>query len=375
MNKNYKVWLSSPHMSEDNFELRYVHDAFEQNWVAPYGPNITMFEEEVVKFVGEQSYAVALSSGTAAIHMALRTLNLSTEDYIICQSFTFVATVNPIIYESANPIFIDSDPETWGVDLTLLKKALIEYGPKVKAVIAVHLYGLPNKLDELVEICNEFNVPLIEDAAESLGARYKGKHTGTFGDFGIFSFNGNKIITTSGGGMLLSHSKEAVEKVFYWSTQARDKALHYEHSEIGFNYRMSNICAGIGRGQLTVLQHRISQKKAIFNYYQKHLGDLPGISFMPVHDWQEPNYWLSCILTNESTNHLTIIKALDDARIQSRPLWKPMHLQPVFSNYPSYINNVSERLFDNGLCLPSDTKMTPKDLTEVCMIIRSVWKS
>jgi dTDP-4-amino-4,6-dideoxygalactose transaminase len=230
-------------------------------------------------------------------------------------------------------------------------------------------------MDEIVSLCNEFNVTLIEDAAESMGARYKGKHTGTFGDYSVFSFNGNKIITTSGGGMLVSKYEERIQKALYWSTQARDQALHYQHSEIGYNYRMSNIVAGIGRGQMTVLDERVSQKKAIFDYYKEHLGDLPGIGFMPVHDWQQPNYWLSCIVTNEATNYLNIIQALEDVHIQSRPLWKPMHLQPVFADYPAYVNGVSEQLFNNGLCLPSDTKMTKEDLAEVCSIVRAVWKS
>jgi dTDP-4-amino-4,6-dideoxygalactose transaminase len=307
--------------------------------------------------------------------MALKAAEVAKGDIVLCQSFTFSATVNPIIYEGAIPVFIDSDPVTWNLDLNLLRKALEEYKGIVKAVMIVHLYGLPCPMDEIVSLCKEFNVTLIEDAAESMGARYKGQHTGTFGEYGVFSFNGNKIITTSGGGMLVSKYEERIKKVLYWSTQARDQALHYQHSEIGYNYRMSNIVAGIGRGQMTVLDQRVSQKKAIFDYYKNHLGDLPGIGFMPVHDWQQPNYWLSCIVTNEATNHLDIILALEDASIQSRPLWKPMHLQPVFAEYPAYLNGVSERLFNNGLCLPSDTKMTKEDLAEVCSIVRSVWKS
>jgi dTDP-4-amino-4,6-dideoxygalactose transaminase len=370
----YKIWLSSPHLTINKMESKYVNEAFISNWIAPLGPNVNGFEKEMKKYTSVTNL-VALSSGTAAIHMALKAAGIDKGDIVLCQSFTFSATVNPIIYEGAIPVFIDSDSSTWNIDLGLLRKALEEHKGKVKSVMVVHLYGLPCPMDEIVSLCNEFNVTLIEDAAESMGARYKGQHTGTFGDYGVFSFNGNKIITTSGGGMLVSKYEERIQKVLFWSTQARDQALHYQHSEIGYNYRMSNIVAGIGRGQMTVLDERVSQKKAIFDYYKEHLGDLPGIGFMPVHDWQQPNYWLSCIVTNEATNYLDIIQALEDVRIQSRPLWKPMHLQPVFAEYQAYVNGVSEDLFNNGLCLPSDTKMTTNDLAEVCSIVRAVWKS
>ena len=370
----YRLWLSAPHMSEKGLEKSFIEQAFDLNWIAPLGQNVSNFELDIEKYTGA-NYSIALSSGTAAIHMALKASGVRKGDIVLCQSFTFSATVNPIIYEGAIPVFVDSDLLTWNLDLNLLRKALEEYKGKVKAVMVVHLYGLPCPMDEIISLCNEFNVTLIEDAAESMGARYKGQHTGTFGDYGVFSFNGNKIITTSGGGMLVSKFEERIKKVLFWSTQARDQALHYQHSEIGYNYRMSNIVAGIGRGQITVLDERASQKKAIFDYYKKHLGNLPGITFMPVHDWQQPNYWLSCIVTNDATNHLDIIQALEDASIQSRPLWKPMHLQPVFDDYPAYVNGVSESLFNNGLCLPSDTKMTEEDLAEVCSIVRSVWKS
>jgi dTDP-4-amino-4,6-dideoxygalactose transaminase len=371
---DYKIYLSSPHMSQKNKELDLVNYAFETNWIAPLGPNVNGFEEEVKQYTAA-THAVALSSGTAAIHMALKAAGVKRDDIVICQSFTFSATANPIIYESAIPIFIDSDPMTWNIDVALLRKALVEFKGSVKAVMIVHLYGIPCPMDEIVALCKEFNVTLIEDAAESMGARYKGQHTGTFGKYGVLSFNGNKIITTSGGGMLLGKSKERIEKVLFWSTQSRDEALHYQHSELGYNYRMSNIVAGIGRGQLTVLDERVAQKKAIFEYYMSHLGDLPGISFMPIHEWQSPNYWLSCIVTNNKTDNLDIIQALEEARIQSRPLWKPMHLQPFFESYKAYTNGVSEYLFNNGLCLPSDTKMTEQDLAEVCEIVRSVWKA
>ena len=374
MSKKYNIWLSSPNMSIEKIEMTYVNQAFSSNWIAPLGPNVNAFETEVSTIVGAP-FSVALSSGTAAIHMALKAAEIIKDDIVLCQSFTFSATANPIIYEGAIPVFIDSDATHWNIDLGLLEEALQEYKDKVKAVIIVHLYGLPCPMDEIVALCKQYNVTLIEDAAESMGARYKGKHTGTFGDYGVFSFNGNKIITTSGGGMLVSPYEERTKKVLFWSTQARDQALHYQHSELGYNYRMSNIVAGIGRGQLTVLDERVSQKKAIFEFYKEQLGDLDGISFMPVNDWQSPNYWLSCIVTNEYTDYLDIINALEEASIQSRPLWKPMHLQPYFQDYPSYTNGVSEYLFNNGLCLPSDTKMTVHDLEEVCQIVRSVWKS
>lgn len=369
----YRIPLSTPHLSEINNEMHYIQEAFDMNWVAPLGPNVEGFERELASYIGVD-FSVALSSGTAAIHMALKAAEVKKDDIVLCQSFTFSATANPIIYEGATPVFIDSDLTTWNIDLDLLEKALVEYKNKVKAVMVVHLYGLPCPLNEIISLCKKYNVILIEDAAESMGAYYKGKHTGTFGDYGVFSFNGNKIITTSGGGMLVSPYDERIKKVLFWSTQARDQALHYQHSELGYNYRMSNIVAGIGRGQLTVLDERVVQKKAIFEYYKEHLGDLDGISFMPIHDWQSPNYWLSCIVTNKHTDYLDIINALEEASIQSRPLWKPMHLQPFFQDYPAYTNGVSEYLFNNGLCLPSDTKMTIQDLDEVCRIVRSVWK-
>ena len=371
--KKYKIYLSSPNMSKEGFEFDFVSQAFDQNWIAPLGPNVEGFEQELCHYTGSQ-FSVALSSGTAAIHMALKAVGIQKDDIVICQSFTFSATANPIVYEGAIPVFIDSDSATWNIDLALLEKALNDYNNRVKAVIIVHLYGLPCPMDEIVTLCKNFNVALIEDAAESMGAKYKDKHTGNFGDYGVFSFNGNKIITTSGGGMLVSPYEERIKKVLYWSTQSRDKALHYQHSELGYNYRMSNVIAGIGRGQLFIINERVAQKKAIFGYYKKSLEDLPGISFMPIHEWQSPNYWLSCIITNENTNNIDIINALEEANIQSRPLWKPMHLQPYFLDYPAYINGVSERLFNYGLCLPSDTNMTQNDLAEVCSIVRSVWK-
>lgn len=360
-------------MSDEGYELQYVNEAFDSNWIAPLGPNVTGFEEELATKVGT-AYAAALNSGTAAIHMALKAIGIKEGDMVACQSLTFSATANPIIYENAIPVFIDSNIETWNMDPIALEQALNEYGSKIKAVIVVHLYGIPADLDEIMDICNRYEVPLIEDAAESLGSYYKGKHTGTFGEYGIFSFNGNKIITTSGGGMLVSNNKGRIEKVRFWSTQARDKARHYQHSELGYNYRMSNVVAGIGRGQLKVLEQRVEKKKYIFDYYQRELGNLDGISFMPNDEQNISNYWLSTIQLNGEIRPLDVIVALEEENIESRPVWKPMHLQPFFEKYPYFGTGVSNDLYDNGVCLPSDTKMTDEDLERVCAVIKQVWK-
>lgn len=367
-----KIWLSSPHMSDEGFEQEFIKEAFDTNWIAPLGPNVNSFEKELAAKVGA-GHAAALSSGTAAIHMALKAAGVGEGDIVFCPTLTFSATVNPIIYQNATPVFIDSDLETWNMDPKELEKAFEKY-PNVKAVLVVHLYGLSADMDKIVEICKKHNVTLIEDAAESLGTYYKGKHTGTFGDYGLFSFNGNKIITTSGGGMLVSNSEERVAKVRFWSTQSRDKARHYQHSEIGYNYRMSNIVAGIGRGQLKVLDQRVSKKKYIFEFYKKKLGHLDGIDFMPINDWNKPNYWLSCITLKGQVKPIDIMEALEKENIESRPIWKPMHLQPVFEKYDFIGEEVSENIFESGLCLPSDTKMTDGDLNRVCAVIKGLWK-
>ena len=367
-----KIWLSSPHMSDEGYEMEYIKEAFATNWVAPLGENVDKFEEEFAAKTGAR-YAAALSSGTAAIHLALKAAGVGPGDIVFCQSLTFAATANPIIYLNATPVFIDSDYETWNMDPALLTAAFEKY-PNVKAVVVVHLYGLAADMDKIMAICRAHNVPVIEDAAEALGSYYKGKHTGTIGDYGVFSFNGNKIITTSGGGMLVSDDKERIEKVRFWATQARDKARHYQHSELGYNYRMSNVLAGIGRGQLKVLDQRVAKKKYIFEFYKRELGGLDGVQFMPVNDWNEPNYWLSCITLNGKVKPLDIIEALEADNIQSRPLWKPMHLQPFFAGYDCIGGDVSQRLFETGVCLPSDTKMTDEDLARVCRIIKGLWK-
>lgn len=371
-----KIWLSSPHMSDEGYEMQYIKEAFDSNWIAPLGANVDGFEKELASIVGI-GHAAALSSGTAAIHMALKAAGVGPGDIVFCQSLTFSATANPIIYQNATPVFIDSDYETWNMSPVALKKAFEKYagmGKKPKAVIVVHLYGLSADLDKIIEICRKYDVTLIEDAAESLGTRYKGRYTGTFGDYGIYSFNGNKIITTSGGGMLVSNNEERIAKVRFWATQARDKARHYQHSELGYNYRMSNIVAGIGRGQLKVLNKRIEKKKYIFEFYKRNLSGLDGLEFMPVNEWNEPNFWLTCILLKGKVRPLDIIEALEVENIESRPIWKPMHMQPFFAKYDFIGEGVSEKIFENGVCLPSDTKMTDEDLNRVCDVIKGLWR-
>ncbi|MBO0448181.1 aminotransferase class I/II-fold pyridoxal phosphate-dependent enzyme [Enterococcus sp. MJM12] len=367
--ENERILLSSPHMSDQGYEQEYVQEAFDTNWIAPLGANVTGFENELAELVGA-GHAAALVSGTSAIHMALKAVGVGKGDVVICQSLTFSATANPIIYQDATPVFVDSDKDSWNMNPAYLRKALEKY-PDAKAVIVVHLYGLSAKLDEIMEICKEFNVPLIEDAAESLGTTYKGKYTGTFGDYGIYSFNGNKIITTSGGGMLVSNNEERIAKVRFWATQARDQARHYQHSEIGYNYRMSNIVAGIGRGQLKVLKDRIAKKRYIHDFYKEELKELSQISFMPENDWDFSNYWLSAI-TLKDVNPTYLMDELEKENIESRPIWKPMHLQPVFEKYDYIGETVAQRLFETGVCLPSDSKMSDEDLSRVATVIKRV---
>lgn len=365
-----KIWLSSPHMSDEGYEMKYIQEAFDTNWIAPLGTNVNEFEKEIASYVGV-GHAAALVSGTSAIHLALKAADVGEGDIVFCQSLTFSATANPIIYQNARPVFIDSNYETWNMCPKALEEAFEKY-PEVKAVIVVHLYGLSADMDKIVALCKKHNVVLIEDAAESLGTTYKGKDTGSFGDYGIFSFNGNKIITTSGGGMLVSNNEERIQKARFWSTQARDQARHYQHSELGFNYRMSNVVAGIGRGQLKVLDQRVEKKRYIFDYYKKELGGLEGIEFMHINDWNEPNCWLSCITLSGQVRPLDIMEALEKENIESRPVWKPMHMQPFFAEYDYVGGEVSEKLFENGVCLPSDTKMSDGDLKRVVEIIKGL---
>lgn len=370
MTENKRIPLATPHMSEQGFEKEYVQSAFDTNWIAPLGPNVDEFEKELAAMVGVD-HAAALSSGTAALHMALRAVGVSKGDVVLCQSFTFSASANPIKYEHAIPVFIDSDYETWNMDPDALKEALEKY-PNAKAVIVVHLYGYSANMHRIVDLCKQYNVALIEDAAESLGAYYDGKQTGTYGDYGIFSFNGNKIITTSGGGMLVSNDGEAIQKVRKWSTQSRDNAPWYQHSELGYNYRLSNVLAGIGRGQLKVLADRVSKKRYINNYYRQAFKDIPQIRFKEDFLGDEPNYWLSTI-TFEGVRPSDVLKALSDDNIEGRHLWKPMHLQPYFEQYDYIGGNNAETLFNTGICLPSDTKMTDDDLNRICKSISKLF--
>lgn len=359
-------------MSDQGFEKQYVKEAFDTNWIAPLGKNVDEFENEFAKKVRVKE-AVALSSGTAAIHLALIAAGVEAGDVVFCPSLTFSATANPIIYQKATPVFIDSDYKTWNISPEALETAFEKY-PNVAAVLIVHIYGLSADMDKIMAICNKYNAVVIEDAAESLGAYYKGEHTGTISDFGTFSFNGNKIITTSGGGMFVSNNKERAEKVRFWATQARDSARHYQHSELGFNYRMSNIVAGIGRGQLKVLEQRVAKKKYIFEFYKRELGSLEGVRFMPNNEWNAPNYWLSCMTLCGAVKPLDIMEALEKENIESRPVWKPMHMQPFFAGYDYIGEDVSRHLFENGVCLPSDTKMTDTDLERVVKIIKGLWE-
>ena len=372
-----RIYLSSPHMSNEGYEQKYVKEAFDTNWIAPLGENVNKFEEELAKYVGSKN-AAALSAGTAAIHMAFKALDVKKDDIVFCSSLTFSATANPIIYQNATPVFIDSEKETWNMNPKALEKAFEKY-PNPKAVIVVHLYGTPAKIEEIKEICDKHNVPLVEDAAESLGATYNGKQTGTFGKFGVYSFNGNKIITTSGGGMLVSDDEERISKVRFWSTQSREKARHYEHKEIGYNYRMSNIVAGIGRGQLKVLDKRIEQKTNIYNNYKEGFKDIEEIEMQPIPENTKPNHWLSVITLKENSKvkPLDIMETLDKENRESRPVWKPMHMQPVFEKY-DFIKvadkPISEDLFERGVCLPSDTKMTKEEQEVVINTIKKLFK-
>jgi dTDP-4-amino-4,6-dideoxygalactose transaminase len=374
---NSKIWLSSPHMGGEEFT--FVKDAFDTNWIAPLGPHVNGFEQDLCSYTGSK-YSAALSAGTAAIHLSLILLGIKAGDEVICSSFTFSASANPIIYLGATPVFVDSEPETWNMDPVLLEEAIkdrISKGIKPKAVIVVHLYGMPAKIGEIMAVCTKYDIPLIEDAAEALGSFYKGKALGTFGVMGILSFNGNKIITTSGGGALLSDNKDFVDKARFLATQARDVAPHYQHSHIGYNYRMSNVCAGIGRGQLKVLNERVKQRRANFEYYKKTVGQLSGIELLEEPKEVCANRWLTSILVDpqktEGITRDTIRLALEADNIESRPLWKPMHLQPVFEKYPFYGNGTSKRLFDVGLCLPSGSNLSIDEIERVTSIIKSLF--
>lgn len=379
-NVSKPIYLASPHMSDQGYEMLYIQEAFESNWIAPVGQNITEFERAVCSRVGVKA-AVALSSGTAALHMALLAAGVGPGDVVFCPDMTFCAPANSILYQGATPVFIDSDNETWNMSPAALEQAFARYTPK--AVIVIHLYGFSPDMDRIVELCSRHNVPLIEDAAESLGSKYKGKDTGTFGAFGVYSFNGNKIITTSGGGMLVSDNEEMISKVRFWATQSKEPVPWYQHHELGFNYSMSNVCAGIGRGQMRVLDQRLAKKKEIYEFYKRELESLEGLKMMPLKEYDEPNYWLSCMSLTDRVRPMDVIQALKAENIESRPVWKPMHLQPFFEKYdfvPAQVpgeagdNSVSARLFYNGVCLPSDTKLDQADLARIVGIIKGLWE-
>lgn len=378
-NMSKKILLASPHMSDEGYEQQFIKEAFDTNWIAPLGENVNKFEEEIANYVGVKTGA-ALSAGSAAIHLGLKALNVKQGDIVFCSSLTFSATCNPIIYQNATPVFIDSEYETWNMDPLALEKAFEKY-PNPKAVIVVHLYGTPAKMDEIIKICKKHNVPLIEDAAESLGSIYNGQQTGTFGEYGVFSFNGNKIITTSGGGMLVSNNEDGIKKSRFWATQSKEPVRHYEHKEIGYNYRMSNICAGIGRGQLKVLDKRIEKKTEIYNKYKNELEKVKEIKMQPIPKNTKPNHWLSVMTIDKDSKvkPLNIMETLEKENIDSRPVWKPMHLQPVFKEYDFITakndgTSVSEDLFNRGVCLPSDTKMTEEEQERVIDIIKKCFE-
>jgi dTDP-4-amino-4,6-dideoxygalactose transaminase len=371
-----RIFLSPPHIGD--LERKYVEEAFDTNWISPAGPHITAFEQELASYLGEDVHVAALSSGTAAIHLALIILGVKHGDEVICSTFTFSGSCNPIIYVGATPVFVDSDPTTWNLDPTVLREAIInriaKTGKKPKAIIVVDLYGMPAKLDEITAISREFDIPLIEDAAEGLGSSFRGRKLGTFGDFGILSFNGNKIITTSGGGALVSKNAEFIEKARFLATQARDKASYYQHTEIGYNYRLSNVCAGIGRGQLKVLDERVKQRRSNFDFYVKNLGNDSEFEFLREPDGIFSNRWLTTVLIRvQGLTPENARLAMENENIESRPLWKPMHLQPVFSRSPYYGNRLSEKLFNEGLCLPSGSALDYVNLGRIVACLKSAY--
>ncbi|MFN4246532.1 MAG: aminotransferase class I/II-fold pyridoxal phosphate-dependent enzyme [Flavipsychrobacter sp.] len=373
---NSKIWLSSPHMG--GTELSYIHEAFDTNWVAPLGPNVDNFEKDITAFLKEDVHVAALSSGTAALHLALVLAGVQAGDEVICQSMTFSASANPIAYLGATPVFVDSEAETMNMSPMLLEQAIqdrIAKGKTPKAIIPVHLYGMPAKINEIQAIADKYGIAVIEDAAEALGSYVDGKMCGTYGVISALSFNGNKIITTSGGGALVAHSKELAQKATFLATQARDAAPHYEHSHIGYNYRMSNICAGIGRGQMEVLANRVEQRRAVYNRYYNKMKNLKGVSFVDEPAGYFSNRWLTTILIDPASGitRETLRLALEQDNIESRPLWKPMHMQPIFAEAPFYGDGTSERLFRDGLCLPSGSNLTDADFERIFKVIDAVF--
>ena len=380
-----RIWLSLAHMS--GREKEFIQEAFDTNWVVPLGPNVNAFEKALRDFLiengklkveNEEKQVVALSAGTAALHLGLILLGVEEEDEVICQSFTFSASANPIVYQGATPVFVDSEKDTWNMDPVLLEEAikdrLAKTGKLPKAIIPVHLYGMPVKMDEVMDVANRYGIPVLEDSAEALGSEYKGRKSGTFGEYGVLSFNGNKMITTSGGGALICPNEEKAKRALFYATQAREQAPHYQHEKIGYNYRMSNICAGIGRGQMFVLDEHVARRREIHDLYVKLLNGVKGVKVMcqPEGGDFNSNYWLTCITVEPEEAGFTredVRLALDADNIESRPLWKPMHLQPVFKNAPFYGNGTSERLFEIGLCLPSGPTLTDEDIERVAKVI------
>lgn len=376
---NAKIWLSSPHMGGG--EQKYVQEAFDTNWVAPLGPNVNNFEKDIASFLGCAVHVTALSSGTAALHLGLILLDVKPGDEVICQSMTFSASANPIAYLGAKPIFIDSEADTWCMCPNALKAAIedrMSAGVKPKAIIPVHLYGMPAKMDEINAIAKEFGIPVLEDAAEALGSTYKQQQCGTFSDIAILSFNGNKIITTSGGGALVAHNAAYNDRALHLSTQARDEAPHYQHSDIGYNYRMSNIVAGIGRGQMEVLAERVAARRAVYEKYKSYFEGLEGVTLQPELPESESNRWLTAIVLDPAKlngkNREDLRMALLDKNIESRPLWKPMHMQPVFAGALYFGGRVSEQLFEDGLCLPSGSNMTDGEMERIINVFDNFFK-
>ncbi len=375
---NKRIWLSLAHMG--GHEQKFIQDAFDTNWVVPLGPNVDGFEDDLEQFLGEGTHVVALSSGTAAIHLALVMLGVKPGDEVICQSFTFAASANPITYLGGKPVFIGSEPETWNMCPKALEEAIKDRmkktSKKPKAIIPVHLYGMPARMNEILAIAKRYEIPVLEDAAEALGSEYDGRKCGTFGDYACLSFNGNKIITTSGGGALVCPSEETAKRVMFYATQARDQAPHYQHSHIGYNYRLSNVCAGIGRGQMMVLDEHVAHRRQIHAIYKQELEKLPGITFLDnPSDTFNSNHWLTCIVINPEQAGFTreeLRIAMEQENIETRPLWKPMHLQPVFANAPYYGDDTCERLFDDGLCLPSGPTLTNNDIMRVINVVKGM---
>ncbi len=376
---NSKIWLSSPHMGGN--EQNYIKEAFDANWVAPLGPNVNGLEQDLESYLGSNSHVGALSSGTAAIHLGLILLGVQAGDEVICQSMTFSASANPILYLGATPVFIDSEEQTWNICPEALEEAIvdrIQKGKKPKAIIAVHLYGVPYQIEEVRAVADKYGIPILEDSAEALGSSYKGQKCGTFGDIGVLSFNGNKIITTSGGGAIVTKTAALKDKAVFYATQSRDYAPHYQHSHIGYNYRMSNICAGIGRGQMEVLDKHVALRRQMHDFYVELFESIDGVEVFSVpNDNYFANYWLSAItIDTTKTNGITsetLRLALEAENIESRPLWKPMHLQPIFEMYPYYGSKVSEKLFQNGLCLPSGSNLGAIDRQRIENVIKQLF--